>query len=293
MTEILASSPILFALSAGVLGLIVGSFLNVVILRLPRMMEADWAAECRAFLRDRGEAVAEPDAGPRLSLWQPPSTCPACGHRIRPFENIPLLSWLWLRGRCSRCGQRISVQYPLVEATAGFLAAIAAWHFGFGWPAAWAMLLSFALLTLAVIDLRTQLLPDDITLPLLWLGLLANLSGTGFTDLTAAVIGAVAGYGSLWSVYHLFRLLTGKEGMGYGDFKLLAMLGAWLGWQMLPLVILLSAVMGAAVGITLIVLRRQERGVPIPYGPWLASAGWIALTWGHEINRAYLGSIGL
>ena len=291
MTETLAANPALFALAAGVLGLIVGSFLNVVILRLPRMMERAWAAECREFLRDRGEAAGNPPEEPPLTLAQPASTCPQCGHRIRAWENVPVLSWLWLRGRCSSCKAPISIQYPLVEVVTALFAAAAAWHFGFGWTAVAAILFSWGLLTLAVIDLRTQLLPDDITLPLLWLGLLLNAT-TLFTDLPSALFGAAAGYLVLWSVYHGFRLLTGKEGMGYGDFKLLAMIGAWLGWQMLPLVILLSAVLGAAVGIALIALRGHERNVPIPFGPWLAIAGWIALIWGPQINRAYLGTIG-
>lgn len=270
-----------FTVFCGILGLLVGSFLNVVIHRLPKMMERDWHSQC-AELRGEEAPVAE-----ALSLAKPRSRCPNCGHAITVLENIPVLSWLILRGRCSACHAAISVRYPVVEALTGLLTALAAAHFGFGWTAAGAILLVWSLIALTFIDLDTQLLPDSITLPLLWAGLLFNLDGT-FVDLQSAVIGAIGGYLALWSVYWAFKLTTGKEGMGYGDFKLLAALGAWLGWQMLPLTILLSSLVGAVVGIALIVLAKQGRNVPIPFGPYLAAAGLLALFWGKDLTQSYL-----
>ncbi|MEF8746421.1 MAG: A24 family peptidase [Candidatus Accumulibacter propinquus] len=274
--------PTTFTVIAGVLGLLVGSFLNVVIHRLPRIMEREWRAHCAEL---RGEAQAEHE---RFSLARPRSQCPDCGHAITAIENVPVLSWIFLRGRCSACAKPISPRYPLVEATSGLLCAFAALHFGYGWAAAGAMLLIWCLIALTWIDLDTQLLPDSITLPLLWAGLLFNVSGS-FVDLQSAVIGAAGGYLSLWLVYWAFKLTTGKEGMGYGDFKLLAALGAWLGWQMLPLTILLSSMLGAVVGITLIVVIKRGRSVPIPFGPYLAAAGILALFWGKPLTRAYIG----
>lgn len=276
------SDPIAFTTLAGLLGLFVGSFLNVVIHRLPRMMERDWHAQAAEL---RGE---EPPAGERLNLATPRSRCPHCGHQITLLENIPLVSYLVLRGRCGHCGAVISKRYPIVEAVSALLSAYAAWHFGFGAAALGALLFVWAMVALTFIDLDTQLLPDDITLPLLWLGLAFNVGGT-YTELPAAVIGAMAGYLALWSVFWLFKLATGKEGMGYGDFKLLAAIGAWLGWQMLPLTILLSSLVGAVVGIVLIVAARHGRNVPIPFGPYLAAAGLIALFWGEGITARYLG----
>ncbi|MBE2258628.1 MAG: prepilin peptidase [Candidatus Accumulibacter sp.] len=274
--------PGLFAVISGVLGLLVGSFLNVVIHRLPKMMERDWRAHC-------AELTGEPPAlGEPLSLARPGSRCPACGHAIRAIENVPVFSWLFLRGRCSACAAAISPRYPLVEASSGLLCAYAAFHFGYGWAALGAMLLIWCLIALTGIDLDSHLLPDSITLPLLWAGLLFNVFGT-FADLPSAVIGAITGYLSLWSVYWAFKLTTGKEGMGYGDFKLLAALGAWLGWQMLPLTILLSSLLGAVIGITLIVAAKRGRSVPIPFGPYLAAAGFLALFWGKPLTRAYVG----
>jgi len=290
--DYLAANPSAFILAAVVSGLLAGSFLNVVILRLPHMMEQDWASKCRAFLHEHGEMVAAEKKEPPLSLFYPPAFCPQCDHRIRAWESIPILSWLYLRGRCSACKVPISIQYPLVEAVAALLAALVAWRFGFGWFAIMAILFSWVLLVLSAIDLRTQLLPDSITLPLLWLGLLLN-TGSLFTSLTSAVLGATAGYILLWSFYHAFRLLTGKEGMGYGDFKLLATIGAWLGWEMLPLAIIIATVLGAVVGILLIILRGHGRHTPLPFGPWLATAGWISLMWGEEINHIYLSATGL
>jgi leader peptidase (prepilin peptidase)/N-methyltransferase len=279
----LPESPAALAAVAGLLGLCVGSFLNVVIHRLPKMMEREWQAQCAEL---RGEAPST--AGEPLSLARPRSRCPACGHPISALENIPLVSYLMLRGKCAGCGTGIPLRYPVVEAATGLLSAYAAWHFGPSLQAVGALLLAWALIALAAIDFDTQLLPDSITLPLLWAGLAFNLAGT-YVPLEMAVLGAMAGYLSLWSVYWLFKLATGKEGMGYGDFKLLAALGAWLGWQMLPAIILLSSVVGAAVGLTLIVAMRHGRNVPIPFGPYLAAAGIIAAFWGPQITHGYLG----
>ncbi|WP_153145617.1 A24 family peptidase [Dechloromonas sp. H13] len=267
---------------AGLLGLCVGSFLNVVIHRLPRMMEQEWHAQC-ADLRGETPSTAAP-----LSLARPRSRCPACGHQITVLENIPIVSYLLLRGKCSNCAVPIPLRYPVVEALAGLLSAYAIWHFGPTLQAIGALFLIWALIALTAIDFDTQLLPDSITLPLLWLGLTMNIAGT-YVDLHSAVIGAMTGYLSLWSVFWAFKLATGKEGMGYGDFKLLAALGAWLGWQMLPTIILLSSVVGAAVGIGLIVAARHGRNTPIPFGPYLAAAGVIALFWGPQLTRSYLG----
>ncbi|WP_310449605.1 A24 family peptidase [Sulfuritalea sp.] len=279
----LLADPAVFALAAGLLGLMVGSFLNVVIHRLPIMMERDWALQCAEL---RGET---PPAFEPLTLAKPRSRCPQCGHPITAMENIPIVSWVLLRGICKGCATPISVRYPLIEALTGLLFGLAAWHFGFSAAGLGALVLVAALIALTGIDFDTQLLPDDITLPLLWIGLALNAFGV-YTDLKSAVIGAMAGYLALWAVYWGFKLTTGKEGMGYGDFKLLAALGAWLGWQMLPLTILLSSLVGAAVGIGLMVFARHNRNVPIPFGPYLAASGIIALIWGKPLTRAYLGA---
>ena len=281
MIELLQGSASLTAICCGLLGLLVGSFLNVVVHRLPKMMEADWRAQCAEL---RGET---PEAAPVYNLVVPRSACPQCGHRISALENVPLLSWLMLRGKCRGCGAPISARYPAVEALTGILSAYAAWHFGFGWALAGSLVFVWALTAAAFIDLDTTLLPDDITLPLLWAGLLLNLRDT-FVPLQSAVIGAAAGYLSLWLVYWGFKLLTGKEGMGFGDFKLLGAIGAFLGWKMLPAVILLSSVVGAVVGVSLIVFARHNRATPIPFGPYLAAAGVIAMFWGDTINRQWL-----
>ena len=278
-------------LGALLLGLIVGSFLNVVILRLPRRMQAELAEACADLRGEESTPVPNRLFGLDF-LISPPSTCPHCGHAIRAWENIPVLSYLLLRGQCSSCHTPIGVRYPLVEAATGLLSLLVVLHFGVGAQAGVALLLVWGLIALTVIDLDEQLLPDDLTLPLVWLGLLVNLEGT-FTDLQSAVIGAAAGYLSLWLVFQVFRLLTGREGMGYGDFKLLAVFGAFLGWQMLPLVVLLSSLIGAVVGITLIVVRGRDRQIPIPFGPYLAAAGLVALLWGEPINRLYLQLAGL
>ncbi|MFZ5484250.1 MAG: prepilin peptidase [Pseudomonadota bacterium] len=281
--ELLSAEPVAWAAVALALGLLVGSFLNVVAYRLPRMMAREWQMQCAEL---SGQAI---EPAPAYNLVVPGSACPSCGHAIRWYENVPVLSWLLLRGRCSACQANISMRYPLVEALTGLLTLAAAWQFGFTWQAAAAFVLIWCLVALAVIDFDTQLLPDVITLPLLWLGLLANLIGL-FVDLSAAVIGAVAGYLILWGVYHVFRLLTGKEGMGQGDFKLLAALGAWLGWQMLPLIILLSSLIGAVIGVAMITLAGHDRARPIPYGPYLALAGLVALFWGQSLLAFYLGA---
>ena len=277
----MAADPLLAAALCGGFGLLVGSFLNVVIHRLPRMMESDWATQCAEL---RGEP---PPSGERLTLATPRSRCPGCGHAIAAWENVPIVSYLVLGGKCRHCRTRISLRYPLVEGLTGLLFAYAGWRLGIGWQAAGALMFVAACIALAFIDFDTQLLPDDITLPLLWAGLAFNLTGT-FAGLASAVVGAMAGYLSLWSVYWLFKLVTGKEGMGYGDFKLLAALGAWLGWQMLPAIVLLSSLVGALVGLALIVVARRGRHVPIPFGPYLAAAGLIALLWGPQLTRAYL-----
>jgi leader peptidase (prepilin peptidase) / N-methyltransferase len=279
------ADSLLGIIAAGLFGLCVGSFLNVVIYRLPKMMEREWRTQCAEI---QGEATSPAES---FNLAQPRSRCPNCSHRITPLENIPLISYLLiLKGKCSACKTPISARYPLIEALTATLSAFAIWHFGLSMQGAGALLLLWALIALTFIDLDTQLLPDSITLPLVWLGLAFNLPGT-FTDLPTAVIGAMAGYLALWSVFWLFKLATGKEGMGYGDFKLLAALGAWLGWQMLPAIILLSSIVGAAVGITLIVAARHGRNVPIPFGPYLAAAGLIALFWGKTLTESYLGLI--
>jgi leader peptidase (prepilin peptidase)/N-methyltransferase len=281
MLLLLHTSPLFFAVLAGILGLVVGSFLNVVIHRLPKMMERDWHAQCAEL------SGQTPEPAPRYNLLIPRSACPRCGHTISAAENIPVLSYLFLRGKCKGCGATISPRYPIVEATSGILCAFAASHFGFGLAGVAAIVFIWALIALTFIDLDTQLLPDDITLPLLWLGLLLNLNGA-YTSLPNAVVGAVAGYLILWSVYWAFKLTTGKEGMGFGDFKLLAAIGAWLGWTMLTLVILLSSLVGAVVGIALIVFAKQGRNIPIPFGPYLAGGGLIALFWGQTLTQNYL-----
>ena len=262
-------------------GLVVGSFLNVVIHRLPKMLERQWRAECAEL------SGATPPAAERYNLVLPRSACPKCGHMITAVENIPIASYLVLGGKCSACKAPISLRYPAVEAITAVLSGYIAWRYGLSAAMFGALLFAWAMIALTFIDLDTMVLPDNITLPLLWAGLLFN-TGAVFTDLGSAVIGAAAGYLALWTVYWAFKLATGKEGMGYGDFKLLGAIGAWLGWKMLPLVILLSSLVGAVVGIGLIVLARQGRNVPIPFGPYLAAAGLIALFWGEQLTRHYL-----
>ncbi|EGL54627.1 type II secretory pathway, prepilin signal peptidase PulO and related peptidase [Methylophaga aminisulfidivorans MP] len=286
LIDYLATSPVAWIIIAGILGLLVGSFLNVVIYRLPIILEREWTEQCAEL----GDQASPPEAV--FTLSRPRSACPHCGHAITALENIPVISYLFLAGKCKACRTPISIRYPIIEALSALMSVIIAWHFGFGWSAVGALLLSWALIALTFIDVDHQLLPDKITLPLIWLGLAFNLSGV-YTDLHSSVIGAIAGYLSLWSIYHLFKLVTGKEGMGYGDFKLLAALGAWMGWQALPMIVLLSSFVGALIGITLVLLKQHQREIPIPFGPYLAIAGWIALVWGEVINRAYLHWSGL
>jgi leader peptidase (prepilin peptidase)/N-methyltransferase len=281
MIGLLQSQPLIWEVLAGLLGLMIGSFLNVVIHRLPRMMQAEWEAQCAEL---RGETAP---SLPRYNLWMPRSACPHCHHEITALENIPIVSWLMLGRKCAACKAPINVRYPVVELLTGMLSAAVAWKFGWSWQALGGLIFVWALIALAFIDFDTTLLPDSITLPLIWLGLLFNLNAH-FTPLPAAVIGAVVGYLILWSIYWLFKLATGKEGMGFGDFKLLAAMGAWLGWELLPVTILLSSVVGAVVGIAMIVLIKHDRRVPIPFGPYLAGGGLVALFFGTNLTQAYL-----
>lgn len=287
MLELLESSPTTLTVTVALLGLCVGSFLNVVAYRLPKMLEQDFRREAREFLR----LPVRPERD-KLSLSSPASTCPTCHARIRPWHNLPILGWLLLRGRCADCAAPISVQYPLVELLTGVLSVACVWRFGFSPQLAAALLLTWGLVALTVTDLHTMYLPDSITLPLLWLGLMLSLVPV-FADARSAILGTAIGYGLLWSIYWAFKLLTGKEGMGYGDFKLMGALGAWFGWQVLPQIVLLSAVVGAAVGIALMLVRKAEWSSRIPFGPYIAGAGWIALLWGEQINRTYLSVAGL
>jgi leader peptidase (prepilin peptidase)/N-methyltransferase len=286
MTEVsrwLALEPGLLLTAVALLGLVVGSFLNVVVHRLPIMLRRDWQAECADLVGTPPEAAAEP-----FNLWRPRSRCPHCGAPISALHNIPVLSYLWLRGRCAACGTRISLRYPVVEVLTAALSVAVALRFGVSWQTVGGLALTWILVPLALIDLDELMLPDSLTLPGLWLGVGVNLGGL-FAPLEASVLGAILGYGFLWTVYQLFRVLTGKEGMGRGDFKLLGMLGAWLGWQALPVVVLLASLAGAVVGVTLVLARGHDRNVPIPFGPYLAVGGWVALLWGDAILRTYLG----
>lgn len=277
-----ANNLAVFAVCVGFVGLLIGSFLNVVIYRLPKMLMRDWRMQAREVLDLPEQADAEP-----FNLILPNSSCPHCGHEIKPWENIPLVSWLLLRGKCSGCKEAISIRYPLVELACGLFSAVIAWQFGVSWDALAMLVLTWGLLSMSLIDADHQILPDVLVLPLLWLGLILNSFGF-FTSLPDALWGAVIGYMSLWSIFWLFKLITGKEGMGYGDFKLLALIGAWGGWQVLPLTILLSSVLGAVIGIIILRLQRNGYNKPIPFGPYLAAAGWLALIWGEQITSRYL-----
>jgi leader peptidase (prepilin peptidase)/N-methyltransferase len=285
MLNLLHGSPGLFTGIAAVLGLVIGSFLNVVIYRLPLILERGWKEQCRELMQG-GNSTAEA-AQARFNLLRPSSHCPHCGHTLRFYENIPLISYIFLRGRCSACNARISPRYPLIEVITAVSSAAVAWHFGYGWETMAALIFTWSLISLSAIDIDYQILPDAITLPMLWMGLTLSLFPV-FADTRSSITGAIAGYLSLWAVYQVFRLLTGKEGMGYGDFKLLAMLGAWMGWKALPIIILMSSVVGAISGIILIFLRGRHRSQTIPFGPYLAAAGWITLLWGEDIASAYL-----
>ncbi len=290
MAELFAQSPVFFVATTFAFALLIGSFLNVIIHRLPVMMEREWRAQCDEIMQS---PATELPTG-RFDLVVPRSRCPSCNQLITAWQNIPVLSYLWLRGQCANCKNPISMRYPLIEVLTACLATLVAWRFGFGWEALLAIFLTFALISISFIDIDHQLIPDSVVFPLLWIGLGISLfhplagSETLFIAPKDAIVGAIAGYLSLWSVYWLFKLVTGKEGMGYGDFKLLAALGAWLGWQALPMIIMMSAVVGASFGISMIVFRRHERNVPIPFGPYLAAAGWITLLYGEAIKNAYL-----
>ncbi len=295
--NMLLNTPILFSTLAGVIGLLVGSFLNVVIYRLPIMMQRGWRKECLEYLQIDQEAANAGElsgAGKEepFNLVLPLSRCPGCNTPIKPYQNIPVISYLFLRGKCATCSCHISMRYPLIEAFTAITSIIVAWHFGYTPQAGFALVLTWSLIALIFIDIDHQLLPDSITLPLLWLGMCLSLFNI-FTDAHSVIIGAVAGYIALWTVFHLFKLATGKEGMGYGDFKLLAVFGAWLGWQYLPIIILLSSLVGAVIGIGMIIFIKHDRNIPIPFGPYLAVAGWIALLWGNDINQLYLTTVGL
>ncbi len=296
LVDLLQQSPVFLITLVGVIGLLVGSFLNVVVYRLPLMMQREWRKECLAYLASTGDFVLpagaeQPDSTP-FNLTLPLSRCSHCLTPIKPQHNIPVLSFLYLGGKCAHCQAKISLRYPLVEAVTALLSVLVALQLGFGIALLWGLLLTWVLLTLSLIDFDHQLLPDSITLPILWLGLLLSEFGI-FTSTDSSILGAVAGYLSLWSVFQLFKLLTGKEGMGYGDFKLLALLGAWLGWQYLPMIILLSSLVGAIFGLAMIILLGRDRSVPIPFGPYLAAAGWIALLWGGKLNLWYMHFVGL
>ena len=285
---ILQSSPELFTLLLLIIGLLVGSFLNVVIYRLPVMMDIGWKKECKEYLElEDTETKTEP-----FNLMVPLSRCPICKSEIKPYQNIPVISYILLKGKCSNCKAHIALRYPLIEAFTGITSTIVAWSFGYDIATLFALLLTWSLIALSFIDIDHQLLPDSITLPMLWLGLFLSIFSI-YTDTTSSIIGAIAGYLSLWTVYQLFKLATGKEGMGYGDFKLLALFGAWLGWQYIPLIILLSSLVGAIIGISMIVFTKKDRNIPIPFGPYLAAAGWLALLWGDKINGLYLNTMGL
>jgi leader peptidase (prepilin peptidase)/N-methyltransferase len=305
LADLFTTLPATWIAVVFVFSLLVGSFLNVVIHRLPIMLEREWTTQAREILAGNGDHAAAADAGdtareqpPPYNLIVPRSACPHCGAAITAWQNIPVISYLWLKGRCASCGTRISPRYPIVELGTAILSALVAWKFGYHWYTAAALVLTWSLIALSAIDIDHQLLPDNITLPLVWLGLLLSLAPPvaqiGLpVDTRSSIIGAVAGYVSLWSVYQLYKLATRKEGMGYGDFKLFAAFGAWLGWQMLPLIILLSAFTGATVGLASIALRGRDKNIPMSFGPYLAAAGWIALMWGDELVGSYLRLSGI
>lgn len=291
MLELIRESAPLFIAVVFAFSLVIGSFLNVVIHRLPIMMEREWREQARE-LADTPPETDLPEG--RFDLLVPSSHCPSCGALISTWQNIPVISYLLLRGQCANCKSSISARYPLVEFMTAVLAATTAWHFGPGWEALLAIVLTMTLLSITMIDAGTQLIPDAIVLPLMWLGLAMSLfhplpgANTLFIEPSDAIVGAMAGYLSLWSVFWLFKLVTGKDGMGYGDFKLLAALGAWLGWQQLPMIILMSAVVGVALNVGMIVTRGKDRSIPIPFGPYLAGAGWITMIWGETIKNTYI-----
>jgi leader peptidase (prepilin peptidase) / N-methyltransferase len=295
LLDALSASPAFFISVVLVLGLLVGSFLNVVIYRVPVMLEREWRAQCAELAQGNGVPAVAAAAGPRFNLVVPRSTCPKCQAPITALQNIPVISYLVLRGRCAHCAAPISARYPLIEALTGVLSALVAWKFGYGAPALVALVLTWFLIALTFIDVDTQLLPDSMTLPLVWLGLAASAflgSDPRLTlpvNLHDSVVGAIAGYLSLWSIYHLFKLLTGKDGMGYGDFKLLAAIGAFLGWRMVLPTVLGAAAVGAVAGIAILSLKGKGRNVPIAFGPFLSASGWLMLMWGNDLLAAYMG----
>ena len=283
--ELYQSQPLIMLSMVAVFALMVGSFLNVVIYRLPIIMEREWKTQCQDFL---GHPDTEKLPVERYNLVIPRSRCPHCDHLISAWENIPVISYLFQKGRCRHCSKPISMRYPVIEALTAVLSVMVINHFGLNWSAISLMILTWGLISLSFIDLDHHLLPDNLTLPLMWLGLLMAVFGIGTVDVKSAVVGTMIGYASLWTIFQLFRLATGKEGMGYGDFKLLAVFGAWLGWQQLPLIILLASFVGAVVGILNIVIRKKDKSQPIPFGPFLCTAGFIAMLWGDQITRNYM-----
>lgn len=284
LLELLQSNVTALLIAAGIIGLYIGSFLNVVIYRLPVMLQKDWQQQCKEYLNPDEH---HPQDDKPFNLARPASRCPHCKHPVHPLANIPVLSWLVLRGKCAECKKPISIRYPIIETLSCLLSVAVAWHFGYGWACAGALVLTWALIALTMIDYDHQLLPDIITLPFLWLGLFLSVFNI-YVDSHTSIIGALVGYLSLWSVYKAFKFFTGKEGMGYGDFKLLALLGAWMGWQMIPAIVLMSSLVGAVVGITLVVSSGRDKSKPIPFGPYLAAAGWICLLWGDQLISTYL-----
>ncbi len=282
--QLIQVQPVIFVISMALLGLIVGSFLNVVIYRLPLMMKQDWHEQCCDLLEIKNENEKN-----QVNLFTPSSNCPACHHKITALENIPVISYLCLKGRCKSCKTKISLQYPLVELLTGLTTAYVAWHFGFSLQTLFAVFLTWALICLSIIDLKHSLLPDDITLPFIWLGLACSIFGL-FTDIYSSLIGVMLGYSILWLIFMSFKIVTGKEGMGYGDFKLLALFGAWFGWQFLPLIILLSSIAASLIGIAMIVFKGRDKAAAFPFGPYLAIAGWITLIWGDKLMGVYLTS---
>ena len=288
IVDLFHAQPVFYLFIIFILGLLIGSFLNVVIIRLPLMMQHDWKQQCCELLEIKPDNETEKLSS--FNLITPRSHCPKCKHQISALENIPVISYLFLKGKCKACGYKISLRYPIIELLTAITSITVAYYFGISIQTFFALLLTWALIPLSMIDFDHQLLPDDITLPFLWLGISINIFGV-FTNLESSVIGAIFGYGSLWSVYMIFKLVTGKEGMGFGDFKLLAVFGAWFGWQVLPLIIILSSLVGAIIGISMILFRSHDKSVPIPFGPYLAIAGWISMLWGPYIMSAYLNYI--
>ena len=289
MITLMTNSPAYFYTIVVVFSLLIGSFLNVVIYRLPKMLEQGWKSECREFLADELAKPIQVDESP-ITLSTPSSSCPKCQHKIRFYENIPVISWVFLKGKCSQCKVKISLRYPMVELATAMLSVVIAANYGVTFTTLMLLVLTWGLICLTLIDVDHMLLPDQITLPLLWLGLLVNINGA-IVPLHDAVVGAVAGYMSLFSIFWLFKLITGKDGMGHGDFKLVALFGAWIGWQLLPLLILMASAVGAVIGISLMVFKNHQREQAIPFGPYLAIAGWITLLWGNGIWSWYLSTL--